>query len=219
VLSRSYSSSLHNKNKPAGLLYASLEYITVSLSYSGRSKKIIIREALKTLINPYKRFVPVYFQRRPRKLGFFRKSIPSRRFLQPENASSPRVVRPSGRVIVVRLLQPQNALFPMALRLPGRVMDTRLLQFSNALSPIMVRPAGRVMDVRFPQPQKAPFLIEVRPAGRVRDSRHIHLLNAQSPMVVTLSGISMAARLEPINAPFPITVTLGGMVKAIRLLQ
>ena len=44
--------------------------------------------------------------------------------------------------------------------------------------------------------------------------------NAQSPIVVTLSGIVTLVRLsQPLNAEFPIVVTLSGIVTLARLSQ
>ena len=44
--------------------------------------------------------------------------------------------------------------------------------------------------------------------------------NAQSSIVVTLSGMFMLVRLlQPLNASLPIEVTLSGMFMLVRLLQ
>ena len=59
------------------------------------------------------------------------------KLLHSENAYSPTLTPPKGRVIVVRPLR-LNALFPMLETSPGMVALFRFVQLSNALAPMVL---------------------------------------------------------------------------------
>ena len=89
----------------------------------------------------------------------------------------------------------------------------------NALSQIPIVPsATSILPPDGPLTEYSNFPIYTNPSGRL--SYHAVPSNAPLPILVTLSGMVMEARLlQPSNAKSPILVTLSGMVMEARLLQ
>ena len=140
------------------------------------------------------------------------------RLLQYRNAPLPILVTLSGMVMEARLLQHSNALPPILVTLSGMVMEVRE-ELMNALSQIPIVPsATSILPTDGPLTLYRNFPIYTNPSGRL--SYHAVPSNAPLPILVTLSGMVMEARLlQPSNAKSPILVTLSGMVMEARLLQ
>ena len=75
------------------------------------------------------------------------------------------------------------------------------------------------MDVRLLHSQKVLGSILVKVLGIITETIFPHLWKADSPIVVTLEGISIEVSPELKKAPCPIFVTLVGIVTEVKLMQ
>ena len=120
------------------------------------------------------------------------------RYEHPENVLSLICITPSGMIKLVRPVHPENADLPICVTPSGTVKEVRPVQLENANSPMVSS-----LDWE-------PKLISLSPA----------LEKAQSPMLVTESGISMLSSLEQIaNVPSPIALIPEGRTIPDRELQ
>ena len=90
------------------------------------------------------------------------------KFVQPEKAEEPILVRLAGSFTSVKPVQPEKVAQPISVRLAGNtIVPVNLEQFLKAISPISVRlvQADRSILANFVQPKKAPLPIVVRLAG------------------------------------------------------
>ena len=100
----------------------------------------------------------------------------------------------SGIVMLAKLLQPLNACAPILVTLLGIVMLVKLLQPSNAEAPI---DSPLVITTLC----KFDLSMQVMAIAGIVASTIGHPANADSPMLVTLSGIVMLTKLlQPLKA-------------------
>ena len=95
--------------------------------------------------------------------------------------------------------------------LAGIVTVVRPVQSAKVFERIATTFDGITISVRLQLPSKRDSPIEFTSAGIVRDSRCSHHAKAASPMLVTLSGISIVVNVQPWKAASPIAVTLLGI--------
>ena len=69
-------------------------------------------------------------------------TINSDKLLQPENVSSPIIVKSLGIFMLVKLLQSENAQSPIPVRLSGKTISVKLLHPEKATYGIAVTPSG-----------------------------------------------------------------------------
>ena len=101
------------------------------------------------------------------------------------------VVTVSGKVISVKLVQPSNVDDIIFTRLLGNFTDERLVQPENISVPIPVIESGRDTDFRLVQPANALPLISSILLYILTFSNDVQSLKAFSPIVVTVSGMSI----------------------------
>ena len=117
-------------------------------------------------------------------------------------------ITPSGIVIAVKLAQPENARSLMRSPLVIVTVLSWLLLMWFAAN------AG-IVAVSIGQPLNAESPMLVTLSGIVTEVKPVQPSNALAPMLVTLSGIVIGVRLvQSLNAFSPMLVTVSGIVMA-----
>ena len=128
---------------------------------------------------------------------------------QPLNAESPMLVTPSGIVIEVKLAQPENARSLMRSPLVIVTVLSWLLLMWFAAN------AG-IVAVSIGQPLNAESPMLVTLSGIVIEVKPVQPENAEPPILVTLAGIVIEVKLTlSLNAYSPIPVTVSGIVMVL----
>ena len=143
-------------------------------------------------------------------------------FTQLLNASSPMVssTLPSSKYTFKRDLQFEKLFFSIDATFFGMVILLSPLP-SNTLFFIVVTFLGISMLSRAVQLQKAapPILLSLLPASNVTSERAVQPLKAPSPISVTLLEMFMLLSPLSINANLPIFVTFSGISMLVRAVQ
>ena len=110
------------------------------------------------------------------------------------NAPVPMLLRdePASNVTVVKLVVLKNAFEPMLVTVVGMIMEVKLVAFWNALFPMLLTVDGMDIEVKLDAFRNAftPILLIEEPSANVTEVKANTGLNAYSPILVTVAGIS-----------------------------
>ena len=103
----------------------------------------------------------------------------------------------------------------MASRLSGSVISSSFVQLLKDKDPIVSTPSGITMPARFAQLAKALAPIDLTLPGIVTSVRLLHELNAPFEIVVTPFGMFISSINAPLNAHSPMLVIVSGSTIAV----
>ena len=142
------------------------------------------------------------------------------KLVQSQKAPFPISVTLSGIVIAFKLVQFAKALYPISVILSGIVIVVKLVQFLKAYATILVTLSGiTTLSVQVVPSIKIPFTT-TNGFSSCFSVNHGVPEKAESPILVTLSGIVIAVKLvQPEKAYSSIYSTLSGIVIDVKLVQ
>jgi hypothetical protein len=93
------------------------------------------------------------------------------------------------------------------------------VHFAKALPPIVSKYSGKVTDCKLVQPLKVPLLIEEKFLGKDTETRSEHSVNAEAPILFTLSGRTTSVNPHFWKAKSPIEMMLCGNMTDLRFVH